>query len=145
MNPLNNQITLEQAKQITEQVIGDPFICPSVFQAKKLNNKGNVWQIRRFDVGEVRWSGWGCDFWCVFGARELREGTSYPMVYLRSFERCSGPIFWDIYATEEDAIAAAFAQGAEAAVRMWFRGGEKRVSLAKESATSLKDASQTVK
>lgn len=133
MNPLNNQITLEQAKRITERIIGDGRDCPSVFQAEKLNNKGNVWQIRRFDVGEVRWSGWGCDFWCTFGARELREGTSYPMVYLRSFERCSGPIFWNLYATEEDAIAAAFAQGAEAAVKMWMRGGEKRVALRRDA------------
>ena len=144
MNPLNNQITLEQAKRITELIISDPRACTSVFQAERLNNKGNVWQIRRFDVGEVRWSGWGCDFWCTFGARELRGCTSYPMVYLRSFERCSGPIFWNLYATEEDAIAAAFAQGAEAAVRMWMHG-KGRVALASETAQRLKVNAKTTK
>ena len=142
MNPLNNQITLEQAKQITELIINDPRANPAVFQAEQLNNKGNVWQIRRFDVGEVRWSGWGCDFWCTFGTRELRGCTSCPMVYLRSFERCSGPIFWDLYATEEDAIAAAFAQGAEATVRMWM-SGKGRVTLASETAQRLNANAKT--
>lgn len=127
MNPLGNQITLEQAKQITERIVGNACDYPSVFQAEELNNKGSVWQIKRYDVGEARWSAWGGDVWCVFGARELREGVSYPMVYLHSFERCSDPIFGDLYATEDEAIKAAFAQGAEAVVKMWLRPGEKRV------------------
>ncbi len=132
MNPLDNQITLEQAKQITERIIGNARGYPSVFQAEELNNKGDVWQIKRYDVGEARWSAWGGDVWCTFGAREFREGVSYPMVYLHSFVRCSDPIcsdpiFWDLYAAEDEAVKAAFAQGAEAVVKMWLRPGEKRV------------------